>query len=56
MYDIDDFSVRSGRVLGEDGLIYNIVDLIQGIGGGSGDGIIKVTETEIDNLFENKEE
>lgn len=33
-YDIDRYPARSGRVIGEDGKVYNLVDLLQGVGGG----------------------
>lgn len=36
MADIESYSPMSGRVIGEDRKIYNIVDLLQNIGGGSG--------------------
>ena len=33
-YDIEKYPARSGRVIGEDGKLYNIVDLLQSGGGG----------------------
>ena len=35
--DIETYSPASGRIIGEDGLLYNLVDLLQNGGGGSGD-------------------
>lgn len=37
MPDINQYAPRSGRVIGEDGKIYNIVDLLKNAGGGGGD-------------------
>ena len=37
MPDINQYAPRSGRVIGEDGKIYNIVDLLKNVGGGGGD-------------------
>jgi len=34
MPDIDKYAPRTGRIIGEDGEIYNLVDLLQGGGGG----------------------
>lgn len=34
-YDINLFPARSGRVIGEDGKVYNIVDLLRSAGGGN---------------------
>lgn len=34
--DINRYTPRSGRVIGEDGQIYNLVDLLQNLGGGGG--------------------
>ena len=34
VYDIEKYPARSGRVIGEDGKLYNIVDLLQSGGGG----------------------
>src|SRR5690554_4893754 len=38
-YDIDRYPARSGRIIGEDGQIYNLVDLLQNAGGGGGGGM-----------------
>ena len=35
-YDIDRYPARSGRIIGEDGQIYNLVELLQNAGGGGG--------------------
>lgn len=37
MPDINQYAPRSGRVIGEDGKVYNIVDLLKNAGGGGGD-------------------
>jgi len=34
--NINNFSPQSGRIIGEDGQIYNLVDLLQNAGGGGG--------------------
>lgn len=38
MPDIDKYAPQTGRVIGEDGQIYNLVDLLKGIAGGGGGG------------------
>src|SRR5690606_10164290 len=38
-YDIDRYPARSGRIIGEDGQIYNLVELLQNAGGGGGGGM-----------------
>ena len=38
-YDIDRYPARSGRIIGEDGQLYNLVDLLQNAGGGGGGGM-----------------
>lgn len=35
MANINSYAPRSGRIIGEDGKIYNLVDLFQGMGGGT---------------------
>lgn len=35
MADINSYAPQSGRIIGEDGKIYNLVDLLQGVGGGA---------------------
>src|SRR5690554_1709439 len=35
MANINSYTPRSGRIIGEDGKIYNLVDLFQGMGGGT---------------------
>src|SRR5690606_2172220 len=35
-YDVDRYPARSGRIIGEDGQPYNLVDLLQNAGGGGG--------------------
>src|SRR5690606_280430 len=35
-YDVDRYPARSGRIIGEDGQLYNLVDLLQNAGGGGG--------------------
>lgn len=37
MPDINQYAPRSGRIIGEDGKVYNLVDLLQNVGGGGGD-------------------
>ena len=37
MPDINQYAPRSGRIIGEDGKEYNLVDLLQNVGGGGGD-------------------
>src|SRR5690606_36986173 len=36
---IDRYPARSGRIIGEDGQLYNLVDLLQNAGGGGGGGM-----------------
>src|SRR5690554_5374801 len=38
-YVIDRYPARSGRIIGEDGQLYNLVDLLQNAGGGGGGGM-----------------
>lgn len=38
-YNIDRYPARSGRIIGEDGQLYNLVDLLQNAGGGGGGGM-----------------
>lgn len=52
-YDIDRYPARSGRVIGEDGKIYNLVDLFQS-GGGGQDGK-SAYEIAVNNGFEGDE-
>ena len=35
MANINSYAPKSGRIIGEDGKIYNLVDLFQGMGGGT---------------------
>lgn len=35
MANINSYAPQSGRIIGEDGKIYNLVDLLQGMGGGA---------------------
>src|SRR5690606_3651955 len=35
-YDIERYPARSGRIIGEDGQVYNLVDLLRNVGGGGG--------------------
>lgn len=35
-YDMSNVPAQSGRILGEDGKVYNLVDLLQNVGGGNG--------------------
>lgn len=36
MADINSYAIQSGRILGEDGQVYNLVTLLKNIGGGGG--------------------
>lgn len=47
-YDVNNFAPRSGRVIGEDGQIHNIVDLIKQSGGGGGDMLKETYDTNDD--------
>ena len=38
MVDIDNYAPTSGRIIGEDGEVYNLVDLLSGAGGPGGKG------------------
>lgn len=49
MADINSYSPKSGRVIGEDNQVYNIVDLLQSSGGGA-DGK-SAYEIAVDNGF-----
>lgn len=45
-YNIDDYPARGGRVIGEDGQVYNLVDLLQSAGGGGGDMKKEIYDTD----------
>ncbi|WP_209300580.1 hypothetical protein [Lentibacillus salicampi] len=45
MPDINQYSPQSGRVIGEDGQVYNVVDLLQNAGGGGGDMLKETYDT-----------
>src|SRR5690606_13302879 len=47
-YNIDRYPARSGRIIGEDGETYNLVDLLRSAGGGSGDMLKEVYDTNDD--------
>jgi len=36
VYDMTNATAQSGRILGEDGKVYNLVDLFKNVGGGNG--------------------
>ena len=48
MPDINDYAPQSGRIIGEDGKIYNLVDLLKSTGGGGGDMLKEVYDTNDD--------
>ena len=47
-YNIDRYPARSGRIIGEDGKTYNLVDLLRSVGGGGGDMLKEVYDTNDD--------
>lgn len=54
-YDMTHVAANSGRFLGEDGKVYNIVDLLQNIGGGNGmDPENFYTKEEVDSALSKK--
>ena len=53
VYDIESYSPRSGRVIGEDGELYNLVDLLGGGNTGKGEGF--ASQTALDNEIANRE-
>lgn len=53
-YDIDKYPAQSGRVIGEDGQIYNLVDLLKNVGGGGMNPDDYYTKVEADNRFQPK--
>lgn len=53
-YDMTNVPAKSGRILGEDGKVYNLVDLLQEMGGGNMDPNDFYTKEEIDNLLSKK--
>ena len=55
IYDVENLPAQSGRVLGEDGRVYNLVDLLQDSGGGNGmDPEQYYTKEEVDSRLNNK--
>jgi len=48
IYDMTNVAAKSGRILGEDGKVYNLVDLLQSTGGGGVDPEQYYTKDEID--------
>lgn len=52
--DIDRYAARSGRIIGEDGEIYNLVDLLKNAGGGGVDPENFYTKEEADGRFQPK--
>lgn len=44
-YDIDLYPSQSGRIIGEDGETYNLVDLLKNSGGGGGDMLKETYDT-----------
>lgn len=53
-YDMKNVAANSGRILGEDGEVYNLVDLLQSVGGGSMDPNNFYTKEETDGLLSGK--
>ena len=47
-YNMANVLAKSGRILGEDGKVYNLVDLLQSVGGGSMDPNDYYTKEEVD--------
>ena len=39
-YDINRYPAISGRIIGEDGKVYNLVDLLKGIADSNGGGFV----------------
>lgn len=54
MYEIERYPAKSGRVIGEDGKVYNLVDLLKSMGGGSMDPNEYYTKTETDGKYQAK--
>lgn len=55
VYDITNVPAQSGRILGEDGRVYNLVDLLQNVGGGNGmDPEEYYTKDEVDSRLSQK--
>lgn len=52
--NIDRYAARSGRIIGEDGKTYNLVDLLQNGGGGGVDPENFYTKEEADGRFQPK--
>ncbi|HLQ75435.1 MAG TPA: hypothetical protein VK107_05335 [Alloiococcus sp.] len=53
-YDMENVPAKSGRILGEDGEVYNLVDLLQNVGGGGMDPNDYYTKEEVDDLLSKK--
>lgn len=53
-YDMTNVPANSGRILGEDGKVYNLVDLLQNVGGGGMDPENYYTKDEVDTKLNGK--
>lgn len=53
-YDMKNVAAQSGRILGEDGEVYNLVDLLRNSGGGNMDPNDFYTKEETDGLLAEK--
>lgn len=53
-YDMKNVPAQSGRILGEDGEVYNLVDLLKNVGGGGMDPENYYTKEEIDTELAKK--
>lgn len=53
-YDMENVPAKSGRILGEDGEVYNLVDLLQNVGGGGMNPDDYYTKEEVDDLLSKK--
>lgn len=53
-YDMTNVKARSGRLLGEDGEVYNLVDLLSNLGGGGMDPNNLYTKEEVDSKLAGK--
>lgn len=53
-YNMKNVPANSGRILGEDGEVYNLVDLLKNVGGGNMDPNDFYTKTEADEIFQPK--
>jgi len=53
-YDMSRARATSGRILGEDGEVYNLVDLLKNVGGGGMDPEEYYTKDGVDDLLNKK--